>query len=88
MQLETIILSAFTTIFSIGLLLISLTSYRKYRNPKLLFVSFVFLVFFIKGVLLSSTLFSNAFTFLLSNPLTGFFDVIILLLLFIATLKR
>ena len=57
MQIEEIILSAFVTIFSVGLLAVSLASYRKYNNLKLLFVSLVFFIFLVKGILLSLGLF-------------------------------
>lgn len=88
MQIESIVINAFITIFSLGLLSVSLASYRKYRNVKLFFVSMVFLVFFIKAVLLSLILFYGLiepFSTVLHNC---FFDLIILVLLFIATLKR
>ena len=88
MQIEQIVISAFITILSLGLLLVSFVSYRKYKNLKLLFVSLVFIIFFIKGILLSLSLFYGEFTSILTDPYIGLFDVIILLLLFIATLKR
>jgi hypothetical protein len=88
MDIQSIIISAFITIFSIGLLLVSLASYRKYRNMKLLFVSIVFLIFFIKGVLFSLGLFYEDLLTFVSIPYTGVFDLIILILLFLATLKR
>ena len=88
MEIENIVLSAFITIFSVGLLTISFASYKKYKNLKLLFVSFVFLVFLIKGILLSSSLFFSNITIFNSILYTGLFDLIILVLLFLATLKR
>jgi hypothetical protein len=91
MEIEQIIFSAGITIFSLGLLIISLASVSKYKNTKLLFVSLVFLVFLIKGVLLSLRLFFPSFTLfdaVLVGSFSGVFDVIILGLLFIATLKR
>ncbi|MFH1100675.1 MAG: hypothetical protein V1726_01385 [Methanobacteriota archaeon] len=88
MELYLVILSGFVTVFSLGLLAISLYSYRKSKNMKLLAVSCVFLIFLIKGILLSIGVFfpnsgmpSASLWFIL-------FDVVILLLLFIATLKR
>ena len=53
MSLESIAISAFVTIFSLGLLLISIISYWRHKNVKLIFVSVVFLLFLIKGILLS-----------------------------------
>jgi hypothetical protein len=88
MEIENIIISAFVTIFSIGLLVVSLASYRKYKNMKLLFVSIVFLIFFIKGILFSLGLFYEDLLSYVSIPYTGMFDLIILILLFLATLKR
>jgi hypothetical protein len=88
MEIQDIVISAFVTIFSVGLLAVSLASYKKYKNIKLLFVSFVFLVFLIKGVLISVSLFTDELAVLNSMPYTGLFDLMILILLFLATLKR
>ena len=88
MEIYEIVLSAFITIFSVGLLFVSLASYRKYKNLKLLFVSLVFLVFLIKGVLQSISLFSGEIPLLNLFINSGLFDLLILILLFIATLKR
>jgi len=55
--MESIIIYAFITIFSIGLFCVSLLSFNKSKNKKLLFVSIVFFLFFIKGVILSLSLF-------------------------------
>ena len=88
MEIEGIIISAFITIFSLGLLTISFASYRKYKNPKLLFVSLVFVVFLLKGILLSVSLFYENIGNFLSETYIGIFDLIVLILLFIATLKR
>jgi len=88
MEIYEIIISAFITIFSIGLLTVSLASYKKYKNLKLLFVSLVFLVLLIKGILLSLGLFIDEIMIINSMPYLGLFDLIILVLLFIATLKR
>jgi hypothetical protein len=88
MEIYSIIISAFITIFSLGLFIISITSYQKYKNQKLLFVCLVFLVFLLKGIVLSVQLFTNGFTLLNDPTMSGLFDLMILLLLFIATLKR
>jgi len=88
MEIYDIIISAFITIFSVGLLAVSLASYKKYKNVKLLFVSLVFLVLLIKGILLSLSLFTEELVVFTSIPYAGMFDLIILILLFIATLKR
>ena len=88
MEIEQIIISACITIFSLGLLLVSSASYRKYKNLKLLFVSMVFVVFLIKGMLLSLSLFYEDIELLNTVIHSGLFDLSILILLFIATLKR
>lgn len=91
MAIEQIILSAGITIFSLGLLVVSIMSYRRFQNKKLLFVSFVFLVFFIKGVLMTLQVFSlglSGVDVLLTGSYNGVLDLIILVFLFMATLKR
>lgn len=91
MEIEGIIISAVVTIFSVGLLVVSLLSYKKYKNVKLLFISLVFIVFLIKGILFSLSLFYPSFTeldMMLFSIYSGMFDVVVLILLFVATLKR
>jgi hypothetical protein len=88
MGFESIAINACITIFSFGLFTVSILSYHKYKNTKLLFVSLVFLFFLIKGVVLSLGLFIEQLAGFLSNPYIGIFDLAILILLFIATLKR
>ena len=91
MEIEQIVLSACITIFSLGLLVVSLASYWKYKNLKLLFVSFVFFVFLVKGVLMSLHVFYPGFSLFdvaITGPFSGLFDLVVLVLLFVATLKR
>lgn len=91
MEIESIIISACVTILSLGLLAVSLASYKKYKNVKLLFISIVFFVLLFKGMLLSISLFYPDFTgadTFLQGTYNGIFDLIVLVLLFIATLKR
>ena len=91
MEIEGIIISASITIFSLGLLFVSLASYKKFKNTKLLFISFVFIVLLIKGILFTLVLFFQDLTFInsfLYSIYGGLFDLAVLLLLFIATLKR
>ena len=91
MEIQSIILSAAVTMISLGLLIVSLVSYKKHTNPKLLFISFVFVVFLLKGLLVSIDLLytelSTLHNFLYSSNAVVF-DLIILLMLFTATLKR
>ncbi|MEM0467108.1 MAG: hypothetical protein QXL17_07915 [Candidatus Thermoplasmatota archaeon] len=88
MQLDQIIISACVTTFSLGLLIVSVTSYRKHKNQKLLFVSAVFFLLLIKGISLSIGLFVEDVLIWLYPLYSSLFDVFILLLLFVATLKR
>jgi len=88
MEIESIIIDACITIFALGLFIVSLLSYRKSKNVKLIFVSLVFLVFLVKGTLLSLSLFYTQVADSISNPYFRLFDLIVLILLFIATLKR
>ena len=86
--MESIIIYGFITVFSIGLFSVSILSYYKSKNKKLLFVSIVFLLFFIKGVVLSLSLFISDLNLIITIPILAVFDLIFLFLLFIATLKK
>jgi hypothetical protein len=77
-----------TTVFSLGLFIISLTSYRKSRNKKILFVSLVLLLFFIKNLLLSSFLFAAQIQNNINIFVLELFDLLILVFLFIAVLTK
>lgn len=87
---ETIVNSiiyGFLTVFSFGLWVISILTYQKSKNKKILFVNIVFLLFFLKGLLLSLSIFFNGFLDFLTIPILAVFDLLILVLLFIAVLK-
>jgi hypothetical protein len=77
-----------TTVFSLGLSIISLISYRKSKNKKIFFVSVVLLLFFIKNLLLSFFLFTSQ----IQNDITilalELFDLLILVFLFTAVLTK
>jgi len=88
MEIENIILSSSITIIALGMLIVSLLSYRKSKNVKLLFVSSAFIIFFIKGVIQSLSLFCQEIAMLDSNVYMKSLDLIILIFLFVATLKR
>jgi len=88
MVIEDIAINSCITIFSLGMLVVSLLSYRKYKNNKLIFVSSAFLLFLMKGILLSLSLFYEEIIEITSSTYMGLFDLMILILLFIATLKR
>ena len=88
MEIESIIINACITVFACGLLIVSLASYKKFKNTKLIFVSLVFFILLIKGILLSINLLYTEIPLISSSPYIGVFDLAILILLFIATLKR
>jgi len=91
MQFDFIAISAGITIFSLGLLIVSIASYKKFNNPKLLFVSFVFIILLIKGILFTLSMFYpelSSIRTLLFSMYSGLFDFAILLFMFIATIKR
>ena len=83
-----IIVSAAITIVACILGIVSLHSYKTYRNTKLLFVLSVFAFFIVKGVLLSLSLFYHQFTEISSSYYFLMIDLIILTLLYLAALKR
>jgi hypothetical protein len=82
--------SAFVTNFSLGLLFVSILSYRRHKNVKLLFVCVVFLLFLIKGIILSlGLIYEEELSSIVSSVIyTGLFDLLVLILLFAATLRR
>ncbi|MBN1861442.1 MAG: hypothetical protein JW840_08285 [Candidatus Thermoplasmatota archaeon] len=86
--LGTIIIVGITTVFSFGLFVVSLNSYRKSQKKKIFFVSILLLLFFIKNLLLSILL----FTAQIQNDVTILalecFDLLILVFLFIAVLTK
>ena len=86
--MESIIIYGFITIFSIGLFCVSILSYLKSKNKKLLFISTVFLLFILKGIILSLSLFLSDLNLFINIPILSVFDLIVLFLLFIATLKN
>ena len=88
MEIHDLLINAFITMFALGLLLISLFSYRKYHNTKLLFITLVFILFFIKAVLFSYGLFDEDLIPVLTSSYFRLFDLCILILLFLAALKR
>ncbi|MFP4051225.1 MAG: hypothetical protein ACLFVB_05745 [Thermoplasmata archaeon] len=84
----TLVISGMIIVFALGLFIISILSYQKFRNKKLLFVSIVFSLLFIKGLISALSVFidyipeSNLF------PYSGLIDLGILTMLYLATLKR
>jgi hypothetical protein len=88
MEIHDLLINAFITMFALGLLLISVYSYKKYQNTKLLFIISVFIVFLIKAILFSLGLFYEDLIPILTSSYFRLFDLVILILLFMGALKR
>ena len=88
MEIWLILLSAGITIFAFNLLLVSLLSYKKFHNMKLLFVSIVFLLFFIRGIYFSIQVFYEEVYPLPMVIFIWLFDVLMLIFLYVVSLKR
>ena len=88
MSYVNIIIVGITTIFSLGLFIISLNSYRKSKNKKIFFVSIVLLLFFIKNTLLSFFLFAAQIQNNINLLALELFDLLILVFLFVAVLSK
>jgi hypothetical protein len=88
MSYVNIIIIGIATIFSLGLFIISLNSYRKSKNKKIFFVSIVLLLFFIKNTLLSFFLFTAQIQNNITLLALELFDLLILVFLFIAVLSK
>jgi hypothetical protein len=88
MQLDSIVIFACISIFSLVLFLVSILSYYKYRKIKLLLISMVFLMFLSRSLLLSFSLFSAQVSAFIASPYIWLFDLLILLVLYITSLKR
>ncbi len=88
LSIVNIIIVGFATIFSLGLFIISLNSYRKSKNKKIFFVNIVLLLFFIKNLLLSFNLFTTQIQNNITLLVLELFDLLILVFLFIAVLTK
>lgn len=87
-SLSNIIIYGFGMIFSFGLFIVSFISYKKSKNKKILFVSIVLFVFFIKFILLSTSIFYPKLEDMLSIGILGVFDLIMLVFLFVSILTK
>jgi hypothetical protein len=88
MEILDVAINAFLTLFSLGLLIISIMTYKQHKKIKLLVITAVFIVFLIKSILTSLGLFTSDLTTFLSSSSFQLFDLVILVLLFFAVLKR
>lgn len=83
-----LILNGIIIVFSLGLLGISLLSYKKFRNTKLLFVSVVFFLFSLKALITVLSFFLGFAPKINSSIYAGFLDLTIIIILYLAMLKR
>jgi len=88
METINIFISACVTVLALCLMFLTLSSYKKYKNQKLLFVVIVFFIFFMQGLILSLNLFYANTIFSNSDIYLGVMDILVLILLFIAMIKR
>ena len=88
MAMESILIFACMTIFSLILFIVSILSYWKYKKIKLLFIGVVFLIFLIRSVLLSLSLFYEQIEMITSSTYIWLFDLMLLVVLYITSLKR
>jgi len=88
MTIEGVILFASITIFSLVLLIISLLSYWKYGKLRRLFISIILFMFFTRSVLLSLGLFYPQVETFTSSIYIWVFDLAILAVLYVTSLKK
>jgi hypothetical protein len=81
-------LRAWIMIFAFILLIVSLYAYQRTRNKRVLFVSFAFAIFFVKGIILSIGLINQDIESLYSSGLGDLLDLLILILLAATILKK
>jgi hypothetical protein len=88
MEYIDLAITASITMLAFGLFTLSVVNYYKRRNSRLLFLSVVFLVFLIKEVLISFRLFDYRVPIVDTTLNLWLFDILILVLLYIGTIKR
>ena len=89
MNIEIIFLYAAITILSVVLFIVTLLSFRQYKNKKVLVVSFIFFFLFVRGIILSFSLFNDQLAAITTSGYVWSFDLIVLILLYAAySLKR
>ena len=88
MMIEGVILFASITIFSLVLFIISLLSYWKYGKLRRLFISIILFMFFTRSVLLSLGLFISQVEAFTSSIYIWVFDLAMLAVLYVTSLKK
>jgi hypothetical protein len=87
MSILDLFIGASITVISLGLFVLSVRGYFKRKNTKMIFVSLVFLIFLIKGIVLSIGIFSSEIIVLNVSINLWIFDLLILVLLYVTSLK-
>ncbi|MEW5760940.1 MAG: hypothetical protein AB1779_09260 [Candidatus Thermoplasmatota archaeon] len=85
--LEDVLIGSIT-IFAATLLIISYISYKRTANRKLLYVSLAFFVFFIKGLILSFSLYYPKILRIEADLYTILPDILILAFLYLSIMRR
>ena len=80
------VLIPFITVFALTLFIIGYQSYRRSEHPKIAAVSVAFLVFFIKGVIMSVGLYTDYLALDISDEFVLAFDILLVLDLVILAL--
>lgn len=88
LEYPTVAIAGVATIFSLGLLIISLRSLRRTHNKKLVAISVLLSFFFAKSVYVSFWAFTTSIGEDPTMLILGCFDVFILLSLYVAVLTR
>ncbi|UCH89803.1 MAG: hypothetical protein JSV49_03920 [Thermoplasmata archaeon] len=86
------VLLAWIAIFAGALLAIAIISYRRTKNPKILYIAGGFALFFSKGIIMSIALYTGhmdvSSSFVIFLDLLIIIDLIILLLLYFAMFRK
>jgi hypothetical protein len=80
------VLVPFITVFALALFVIGMMSYRRTGHPKIAAVSGAFLIFFVKGVIMSAGLYTGYMALDVSDSFVLAFDVLLVMDLVILTL--
>ncbi len=82
------IVIALVTVFALTITIISALSYRKSHNRKVLIVTICFAMFFVKGVVMSVGILMEDVDWGALFLVSAIFDLVILVLLFLAIIAR
>ena len=88
MSIIELLIVSIIIVLSFSLFLLSALAYRKNKNIKMLIISSVFLVFFIKVLAYNISLYFTDINIFNSIVSMWIFDLLVLLLLYVASMKR